>query len=177
MAEAGTAFNDLARTAYIRTADIALARGDREAARKTLEDAEAGTRWKRAAGDEQIEEGNSLIAFEQHLRAGNFAFAEQQIEAWTSKTPTAKLGGLPAHMLGRVRIAEKRYAEAIREFERALKINPSAPFADELFFWMGEARAQLGEQDKARECWTRLVEGYPESGLVDKARKKLGEIK
>jgi tetratricopeptide (TPR) repeat protein len=173
-ARAGT---DYVRFAFIRSGELALLRGEREAARKTLEDAEVNPAWRRWAGDFDVSEGAHAINFEEYLRQNEFDAAGQEILSWEWQKPTVILGGLSRHLRGRLYLARKWYDRALREFDRALAADPKAPFADEALVWKGAALEGLKQNDKARACYETVIRQFPESQLVAMAREKLEKLK
>ncbi|MBI2900274.1 MAG: tetratricopeptide repeat protein [Planctomycetes bacterium] len=164
---------DFVRWAYIRSGELALARGDRDGAKKVLEDAQYSDKWKKWTGDFDLSEGAHSINFEEYLRKGEFEAAFKEVASWTWEKPAEILRGTPRHMRGRVFLAMKKHELAVREFERALAADPQAPFLDEALFWKGEAHLALKQADKARECFERIVREFPESSLAAKAKEKL----
>jgi tetratricopeptide (TPR) repeat protein len=169
------AATDYVRSAYIRSGEFALARGDREAARKILEDAESSPAWRRFSGDLDVTEGAHAINFEEYLRRGEFEAAEREILSWEWKRPTVLLGGLTRQLRGRFCLVRKWHERAVREFDRALAADPKAPFADETLYWKGLALEAQKQPDKARACFEAIVRQFPESQRAGKAKEKLAE--
>lgn len=164
---------DFVRWAYLRTGEFALLRGDREGARKILEDAERSDRWRRGKGDFPVAEGAHSINFEEYLRQKEYEAAFREIQSWVWARPTEILGGLPRHLRGRVFLAMKRPELAVREFDRALAADPKSPFADEVLYFKGEACEALRRADEARRCYERILFEFPESVLAAKAKEKV----
>ena len=57
--------------------------------------------------------------------------------------------------LGRLYVDEKRWAEAVRALQSAVRLDPSYAAA---FVSLGDAHAALGQKDSAREAWQRAIE-------------------
>ncbi len=165
--------SDYVRLAYVRSGEFALLRGDREGARKILEDAERSDQWRRYKGDFLVSEGAHSINFEEYLRRKEFEAAFREIEAWMWDKPTDVLGGFLRHLRGRVFLAMQKPDLAVREFDRALAYNPRAAFADEALFWKGEACETLKKPEDARRCFEKILFEFPESQLASRAKEKV----
>jgi tetratricopeptide (TPR) repeat protein len=164
---------DSVRWAFIRSGELALARGDRDAARTILGEAETGAEWRKPSGDFEVSGGAHSIDFEEFLRQNDFESALHELDSWEWERPTVLLSGQTRHLRGRVALARKRYEHALLEFERALARDPRGSFADEALFFEAKAHEGLGKLDKARACYERLVRDFPESQLVPQAKEKL----
>jgi tetratricopeptide (TPR) repeat protein len=164
---------DQVRRAFIRSGELALAKGDREGATKVLEAAETAPEWKKPHGDFEVTGGAHSIDFEEALRQNELDAARREIASWEWERPTVLLSGQTRHLRGRVHLAAKRFELAALEFDRALARDPKAAFADEALFLEGLALEGLGRREKARACFERLVRELPESELVPRAKEKL----
>ncbi len=61
--------------------------------------------------------------------------------------------------------AEKNYREAVRQFEKALKVNPEDA---NTYYYLGNCYGYLGDKQKAEECLEKAVELDPElKGAVE----------
>ncbi len=165
--------SDFVRLAYIRSGELALVRGDREGARKVLEDAERSDKWRRWKGDFQISEGAHSINFEEYLRQKDFEASFKEVHSWAWNKPTEILSGLIRHLRGRVFLAMKRHDLAVREFDRALAADPKSPFADEALYFKGEACEALKKADDAKRCYEKILFEFPESKLAALAKEKM----
>jgi tetratricopeptide (TPR) repeat protein len=173
MVECSTARTDFVRSAYIRLGEYALVRGDRPLARKSLEEVERAEKWRKWAGDIEISEGVNELNFTQYLRAGELDAAMQEVRSLEWKTPTIILSGLPRYLRGKVFLARRQYALALREFERALTMDRQASFAAEAVYAKGMAYDGLKESDNARVCFQKVLKEFPESSVAADAREKL----
>jgi tetratricopeptide (TPR) repeat protein len=169
----GSAPSDFVRMAYIRTGEFALLKGDREGARKILEDAERSDKWRRWKGDFQVSEGAHSINFEEYLRQKDFETASKEVQSWVWSKPTEVLSGLPHHLRGRIFLVMKKPEAAVREFDRALATDPKSPFADEALYFKGEACEALKKTDDAKRCYEKIVFEFPESNLAPRAKEKV----
>lgn len=164
---------DFVRWAYIRTGEFALLRGDRDGARRILEDAERSDRWRRWKGDFHVTEGAHSINFEEYLRQKEFGAAFREVQSWVWTKPTEILSGLPRHLRGRIFLAMKNPELAAREFDRALAADPKSPFADEALYLKGEVYETLKKPEDARRCYEKILFEFPESTLAARAKEKV----
>ena len=81
--------------------------------------------------------------------------------------------GVAEMALGKHALSEGRALKAVQWFE-AYQRREGGELAAEAIW--GEARAlqSLGEAERARELWTRLIEQYPASAYAAAAREQLG---
>src|SRR5262249_27914980 len=149
----GGSSSDYVRMAYIRQGEYLLARGDRTAAKTTLDDAQNAARWKKWSGDIDVTEGAHELNFFQYMRSAQWDAALKEINSWEWKTPAIKLTGQTRYLRGRLFLARKNFAQALKEFDRALSTDPKAPFADEVLFYKAAALEALNEATKAREIY------------------------
>ncbi len=169
--------SDYVRLAFIRSGEMALVRGDREAARKILEDAETNPVWKRWSGDFEVSEGAHAINFEEYLRQKEYEAALKEVDSWEWRKPTEILDGMPRHLRGRTYLARGWHDRALREFGRALAAGPKSPFADEVLFLKGSALEGLKRPADARACYDSIVRQFPESKLGAMAKEKMEKMK
>lgn len=67
--------------------------------------------------------------------------------------------------------------ESIAEIETFLAKHPKHASCDYALFFLGQHLRQLGEEDKAKAAWERLLKDFPKSQMADMARKALsGEM-
>jgi len=163
---------DHVRMAYIRMGEYALVRGDRALAKKTLDEAQKGEKWKKWAGDIEVTEGSHELNFYQYLRANEFDAAMKEIVSWEWQTPSIKLSGQTRYMRGRLFMGKRAYAQAIKEFDRATAADKQAPFADEVLYYKAAAYEGLKEPEKAKQCYAKLVKDFPESSYAARAKEK-----
>jgi len=63
-----------------------------------------------------------------------------------------------SHYLGRELLWTKRPRSAIKELERHVAMNKWPAERSQSFVYMGQAYADLGEEDKAIECWHKAIQ-------------------
>jgi tetratricopeptide (TPR) repeat protein len=164
---------DFVRAAYLRLGEFAMVRGRRDEAKKILEDAQTSDKWRKWNGDFELTEGAHSINFEEYMRQNEFEGAWREIQGLVWEQPLTLLSGQAREMRARVFLATRKYDLALREFDRAMAADPKAPFADEALLWKAQCYEALKQRDKALECYRKLVNEYPESQLVPRAKEKL----
>lgn len=77
-----------------------------------------------------------------------------------------------------IRMKQARYVEADSLLQRLVDFYPTDITADDALMMMGELNEQrLGNLEKARECYEKLLLDYPTSLYVDQARKRYNALK
>jgi len=74
-------------------------------------------------------------------------------------------------------VKRKAYEGARDRLQEILDTYPEFSKIDEVFFLLGEAHLKLGKPERASEFYNKLVEEYPGSQHVKKARERLEETK
>jgi tol-pal system protein YbgF len=69
---------------------------------------------------------------------------------------------------------ERRYQEAVTEFERLLSVNSSHSYADNAQYWIGECYYAMGKYNEAIMAFEK-VQSFPKSNKNDYALFKLGQ--
>ncbi len=113
---------------------------------------------------DDIDEGEKQPAIEIRWLLAGFAailLVIGGVFAWLHMRQPAPLPGVPL-ALGRVRLLQERYPEAVSEFEQALSIDPSD---DDAYHGLAQAYAAMGLTDKAEEAWRSDIALHP--NLVD----------
>ena len=123
-----------------------------------------------------------------------FAAAEQaaQATAADSATHSTAIGlyeqfvqRFPEHayaakalaMIGRLTQQQGDNAGAIRKYERLLTSYPDSQYGDEAQFMVGFIYEEnLGELDKARNAYQKVIDRYPDSELATSARQLLPHV-
>ena len=166
---------DYARLAHIHEGDVLLERGRRDEAAEIYREVETG--WKRTFGDIDVSKGNHSVAFHSYLRSSEFEAADKEIRSLIWETPTAQLTGTPRFLTGKLREAQKRWAEAETEYVRATEIDPSAPHVPEALLRLSAVRLKMDKKAEARAALEKCVKEYPESPEADAAQKLLDGMK
>ena len=84
-------------------------------------------------------------------KAGYFGKAKQAVEE-----------SFGAHYnAGQGEYHTQKYQEAIQEFEKAIQLNPTHQDAPAALVRMGDCYRELGQRDKALECYQKVLDNYP----------------
>ncbi|WFB37385.1 tetratricopeptide repeat protein [Kiritimatiellota bacterium B12222] len=143
--------------------------GDDEAARK--------------AGREFIKKyPQSIYAFEVRFWLAELAFnhgeypqAASEFQKLSQTEVIPALQSKACYLAGRALLADKKMELALKEFRRSRELNPEAPFAADVLFYMGDALTEMGSFDEAILIFDQLIRSYPESYLVYAARGRMGD--
>ncbi|CAM3906583.1 tol-pal system protein YbgF [Rheinheimera salexigens] len=73
-------------------------------------------------------------------------------------------------------LKDRRYDEAIPEFERFIRTYPNSTYAANAHFWLGQLLFNKNELAKAKTQFERVVNTYPDSTKVADALLKLGQV-
>ena len=77
-----------------------------------------------------------------------------------------------------IRMKQARYKEADSLLQKVVDFYPYDITADDALMMMAELNEdKLGNEDKAKECYEKLLLDYPNSLYVDKARKRYNALK
>ncbi len=69
---------------------------------------------------------------------------------------------------------ERRYQQAITEFEQLLAVDSSHPYADNAQYWIGECYYAMGKYNEAIMAFEKVL-SFPKSNKNDYALFKLGQ--
>lgn len=114
-------------------------------------------------------------AVEDALREDAPQAAAAQLREWVDEMPDCKLDGYYALLQARCLLTRDRFVAAIREAEDFLSVSPANPYADRLLLVAAEAESRRGNADSSRAYLERLLQAYPGSPEVPRARTLLEE--
>jgi tol-pal system protein YbgF len=108
------------------------------------------------------------------FRRRNFQEAANQFEAILN-SGTDKLAPNCHYWIGESFYGMKKYDDAIKHFETVLGYPGSGkrPYAQ---LMIGNAYMGLGDKAAAKDAYSKLVNTYPSSSLVEKAKEKLSRL-
>jgi tol-pal system protein YbgF len=108
------------------------------------------------------------------FRRRNFQEAANQFEAILN-SGTDKLAPNCHYWIGESFYGMKKYDEAIKHFETVLGYAGSGkrPYAQ---LMIGNSYMGLGDKAAAKDAYSKLVNTYPASSLVEKAKEKLSKL-
>ena len=80
-------------------------------------------------------------------------------------------------MVGQFYYKKGSYNAAVGRFVPLLKTYPDYKGEPDVLFYAGMSYKNLGEKEKAREYFTRLIEKYPNNKLVTTAKKEIAALR
>lgn len=99
---------------------------------------------------------------------------EEAIRYWLIAAEESDLNEIPALNLAEVFFSRGDTREAIRYYIRATEISPEQP---ELHYRLGLAYLNIGNYEKARQRFAKVVDLQPRSELARQAKKMIDDIK
>jgi len=159
------------RRAKIGIGDVWRIRGDHKEAQKAYTTAGYGPRINVARLE--ITRGDYARHVEAYLRKGRFADATEFLDRWEMDIPGDKLEGYWSLLVAQMRMAEKRYKDAVAEARTLAKVNPASNHAPRLLMLAADAYRRLGQDSEATAVLRKVVEKYPESPLAAEAARAL----
>jgi len=110
------------------------------------------------------------------LRQGNFAEASTGFSTFLRTFADSPLASNAQYWLGECYYGERRFQEAIDEFERVFVFYPSSNKVPASLLKIAYAHLELREIPMARSVFQQLVRTYPQSPEADKAHVRLQEV-
>lgn len=116
------------------------------------------------------ERGRDLIQ-----NKGDLTQARALLEEFLQRQPTSDLAANAVYWIGEAWYGEKKYENAILQFQDVLDKYPQHPKASAALFKQALAFFAMGDQKNGRLLLQRVVESYPRSEEAQKARERLDE--
>ncbi len=107
-----------------------------------------------------------------HIAKKNYAQAVPLLETVLKNDKNPVTRGNAYYWLGEAAYAGGEYEKAIDQFKHAFSIKSSTK-ADDALLMMAESYRKLGNNDEAKKTYTKLIQTYPQSEFVARARKML----
>jgi tol-pal system protein YbgF len=123
-----------------------------------------------AAPDEAYQKAYDLFA------KGDIAGAKQDFKRFLEVYPKSKYAENSHYWLGECYFAEKRYEEAILEFDEVIKKYPKGNKVPDALLRQGMAFLEMNDKTNARLILKEVVRRFPKSDQADRAQKKLKEM-
>jgi tol-pal system protein YbgF len=123
-------------------------------------------------GDPQVTYARALTL----LRQGNFMDAAREFSGFVRTYPDSSLAANAQYWLGECYYGERRFSEAIDEFERVFALYPSSNKVPGSLLKIAYAHLELQQLPMARSVFHQLVRTYPQSPEADKAQDRLQEV-
>lgn len=116
---------------------------------------------------DQTPEKNAVIYFEEFLR--KYPQSEYLVEVRDKLEVTVMKQLQHEQYVARFYYRTEKYAATIKRLEEALSSFPRNQLHDETWFLLGAAYLRSGNPDKAKEAFSKLFAGFPESRFISDA--------
>ncbi len=110
------------------------------------------------------------------LRVRNYRDAAKQFSAFLRTFPDSPLAANGQYWLGECYYGQRRFQEAIDEFERVFAFYPSSNKVPASLLKIGYSHLELKQPSMARSVFQQLVRTYPQSPAAIKAHGRLQEV-
>jgi tol-pal system protein YbgF len=109
-------------------------------------------------------------------KKGNISAARDDFKRFLAAHPKSKLTENAHFWLGECYFAEKKYDEAILEFDEVIKRFPKGNKVPDALFRQGMAFLEMKDTMNAKLIFKEVVKRYPRSEQAGRAQKKLKEL-
>lgn len=110
-------------------------------------------------------------------RAGNFAAAREDFARFLELHPKHELAANARYWMGETYYSEKKYEQAILEFQDVIKNFPGREKVPAAMFKQAAAFIEIGDTKSARFVLRKLAEEHPASEEAKRAKERLKELK
>lgn len=128
---------------------------------KLLTTASPGARAETGGADADARERYRVAL--RSVRERRFEQAGGQLAAFLDSYPAHALSDGATYWLGEVRYAQRRYADALRQFEAVLQVFPASSKRAGSLLKAGLCQKHLGDERSARNYFEQLREQFPNS--------------
>ena len=110
------------------------------------------------------------------FRKGDIAGAKGGFKGFLEVYPKSKLAENAHYWLGECYFSEKKYDEAILEFDEVIKNYPKGNKVPDALFRQGMAFLEMNDTTNAKLIFKEVIKRFPKSDQAKRATKKLKEI-
>ncbi len=132
-----------------------------------------------AASSKVVQSGEASSAYSAALdqfKSRNYAAAAEGFQAILNSGADPGLADNCTYWIGESNYGMGKYNDAMKQFESVMATKRSGKKPDALFM-MGNCQAALGNTIAARETYQKVINAFPTSWLVDKAKDRLAKLK
>jgi len=104
---------------------------------------------------------------------GNYPLAISEFRQYVETYPSSEMADNAQYWIGEVFFAQKKFNEAIAEFDKVSLMFPKGDKVPAARFKKGMALVELGQSDAARAEFQALIRAYPRSNEAVLARQQL----
>lgn len=112
-------------------------------------------------------------ALEKILNSSDFAGGRAELEAFIQEYPQHELTVNARYWIGEAFYGEKKYENAILQFQEVIQKYSDHPKAASALLKQGKAFAVLGDKGNAETTWKKLLKTFPMSPEAKKAKQLL----
>lgn len=139
---------------------------------------EPGAEGPLSGEEEGLKDAKAAYNAAFHLyEAGQHADAARMFEAFLTSFPDNPLADNAQYWLGETYFATKAYLQALEAFRQVERLYPKGNKVPDALLKIGIVYAKLGEYDRAESQLEELIERFPSSPLVSRARMEIDRIK
>jgi tol-pal system protein YbgF len=110
------------------------------------------------------------------LRQGNFEEAAREFSLFLQTSTNSPLASNAQYWLGECYYGQRRFQEAIDEFERVFAFYPSSNKVPASLLKIAYSHLELQQPTMARSVFQQLVRTYPQSPEAGRAYSRLQEV-
>ncbi len=112
-----------------------------------------------------------------YLRANELDKAEEYFEKAASKIKSSDLKGAALYALAKIYKSEGNEEQYYAQLEKVVKKTSDYFHTPHLLLELGEHYQKLGDLERAKKFYKKIVDNYDWSGVFHQAKNKLNEIK
>lgn len=110
------------------------------------------------------------------IEQGNFASAQQALEAFLVAYPNSSLRGNAQYWLAETHYGQLNFDRALGEFQKVLTDYPQSNKVPDALLKIGFTQIALGNNSAAQEALMRVIREYPDTNFATQANGRLAEI-
>ena len=111
------------------------------------------------------------------FQSGTFAEAQRSFAFLLEQYPNSAYAPWAYYWLGNSQYAQKRYADAIKNFKRVIATAPTNPKASEAALSIANSQLEMGNRAEAKRTLENLTKAYPASEAAQIARERLRQTR
>ncbi|NQT20993.1 MAG: tetratricopeptide repeat protein, partial [Planctomycetes bacterium] len=167
----------MGRLAHVKLGDIHLYQGDIQKAEEKYREAQQLAFKDMKDREVAVRQGAYGEAVGSYIRNNNFRIARAKLIQWEADFPISKITGDFILMNARYWEAIGDPRKALDNLQALLKINPITPYLPQIEYSMGNAYRDLGQNEKARAIYNKVIQEYPLNPVASDARAAMAGLR
>ncbi len=110
------------------------------------------------------------------ITRGNYDLAISGFREFLKLYPSSSLADNSQYWIGEGYYAQKKYTEALAEFEKVISLYSNQDKAAAAYYKSGLCQKELGNKTAARENWQALIKKFPRSPEAKLAQDRIKEL-